>query len=334
MPTIKVNVLGGKPLFDLLSHGRHGPARRDRLSPAEIALISRTVYRVPEVMVKVTSGGGAATARGVNAHFSYISRRGALEIETDEGERLTGRGAGQELIEDWDLDVEKDRKRSHLFAIDRRKAPKLVHRVIFSMPAGTPPKEVLAAVHDFAREEFGRKHRYAMVLHTDEPHPHVHLVVKAVSEEGVRLNINRTTLQHWRQEFARQLRAQGVDANATDRSVRGQSRAPKLDSIYRAAQRGESSHMTARVRDVVRELMAGALDQSGTARLQRTRMEIVQGWYATRDILAAEGRHQLADQVSKFVSQMSPPRSEKQWLAADLMERVRESRTKDKPFVR
>jgi hypothetical protein len=60
----------------------------------------------------------------------------------------------------------------------------------------------------------------------------------------------------------------------------------------------------------------------------------VQGWYATRDILAAEGRHQLADQVSKFVSQMSPPRSEKQWLAADLMERVRESRTKDKPFVR
>ena len=35
------------------------------------------------------------------------------------------------------------------------------------------------------------KHRYAMVLHTDEPHPHVHMVVKAVSEEGVRLNIQK-----------------------------------------------------------------------------------------------------------------------------------------------
>jgi len=335
MPTIRANVLGGKPLFDIASYGRGGPARRDRLSPAEIALISRTVYRVPEVMVKVTSGGGATTARGVNAHFSYISRKGELEIETDEGERLIGRGVGQQLIEEWDLDLEENRKRTQLFAIERRRPPKLVHRVIFSMPSGTPPEKVLAAVHGFAREEFGRKHRYAMVLHTDEPHPHVHLVVKAVSENGVRLNINRTTLQHWRQEFARQLRAQGVEANATDRRVRGQTRAPKLDSIFRAAQRGESSHMTARVRDVVRELQTGALDQTGIARLQRTRMEIVRGWYAVRDLLVAEGRHQLSGQVSRFVSQMPPPRSEKQWLAGDLIERSRPPpRTKDKPLDR
>ena len=58
---------------------------------------------------------------------------------------------------------------------------------MFSMPPGTPPDKVLAAVKNFAREEFGLKHRYAMVLHTDEPHPHVHMVVKAMSERGVRL---------------------------------------------------------------------------------------------------------------------------------------------------
>jgi hypothetical protein len=127
MTTIRVNVAGGRSLFDISSHGGRGPARHDRLSPAEIALISRTVYGVPEVMVKVTGGGGAATARGVNAHFSYISRKGELEIETDEGERLTGRGAGQRLIEEWDLDLEEDRKRLDLFATERRKAPKLVH---------------------------------------------------------------------------------------------------------------------------------------------------------------------------------------------------------------
>ncbi len=306
--------------FDLTSYGRGGPTRRDRFSPAEIALISRTARRAPEVMVKVTRG--ATNRRGVIAHFDYISREGELEIETDEGEHLGGRGAGQQLIKDWDLDLEEHRKRSGLFAVDRRKAPKLVHRIIFSMPAGTPPKKVLAAVHDFAREEFGGKHRYAMVLHTDEPHPHVHLVLKAVSEDGVRLNIHRATLQHWRQEFASQLRARGVEANATNRSVRGQSRAPKLDSIFRAAQRGESSHMAARVRDVVRELKAGAPDQSGAVRLQRTRMEVVRGWQAVRSLLDAEGRHQLADQVSKFVNQMPPPRTDKQWLASDLIERA------------
>ena len=31
----------------------------------------------------------------------------------------------------------------------------------------------------------------SVVLHTEEPHPHVHMVIKAVSEDGVRLNIRK-----------------------------------------------------------------------------------------------------------------------------------------------
>ncbi len=71
------------------------------------------------------------------------------------------------------------------------------------MPPGTPADKVLAATQAFAREQFGLKHRYALVLHTDEPHPHVHMVVKAVSEYGVRLNIKKAHLREWRSEFAR-----------------------------------------------------------------------------------------------------------------------------------
>ncbi|WP_116811715.1 relaxase/mobilization nuclease domain-containing protein [Steroidobacter cummioxidans] len=324
----------GGAIWDLTSYARRGPAQRDRLSPAEVALIARTVRHTPEVMVKVTGGGGANTSHGVNAHFNYIGRRGDLEIETDDGERLSGRGVGRHLIDDWDLDLDEDRKRPDLFATNRRVAPKLVHKLIFSMLAGTPPKKVLAAVRDFAREEFGLQHRYAMVLHTDEPHPHVHVVVKAVSEAGVRLNIHKATLRHWRQEFARHLRAHGVEANATERSVRGQSRAPKLDAIFRAAQRGESSHMAARVREVARELKAGSLDGSGAARLQETRREVVSGWKAIRERLLVEGRDQLADAVGRFVNQMSRPRTEKAWLANELLALASRARSKDKPFVR
>lgn len=252
----------------------------------------------------------------------------------DDGDRLIGPEAGQQLINHWDLDLDKDRRQRGLFAINRRVPPKLVHRIIFSMPAGTPPGKVFGAVRDLAREEFGLRHRYAMVLHTDEPHPHVHVVVKALSEDGVRLNIRKETLRHWRREFARQLRARGVEANATERIVRGQSREPKLDSIFRAAQRGESSHMAARVRDVVRELNAGSLDQSGAVRLQQTRADVLRGWQAVRDLLVIEGRHQLADQVSRFVNQMPPPRTEKQALASELMKRVRRRRTNEKPLAR
>jgi len=321
-------------LWDLTSYARRGPAQRDRLSPTEVALIARTVRHTPEVLVKVTGGGGANTSHGVNAHFNYIGRRGGLEIETDDGERLSGRGVGRHLIDDWDLDLDEDRERPDLFATNRRAAPKLVHKLIFSMPAGTPPKKVLAAVRDFAREEFGLQHRYAMVLHTDEPHPHVHVVVKAISEAGVRLNIHKATLRHWRQEFARHLRARGVEANATERSVRGQSRAPKLDSIFRAAQRGESSHMAARAYEAVRELKTGSLHGSGTARLQQTRREVVRGWNAIQGQLLAEGQHQLADAVGRFVNQMPPPRTETAWLAHELIEQARRARAKDRPSVR
>jgi hypothetical protein len=332
MRTIRLET--GRPILDIISYGRAGPGARLALTPAQIAQIHRTVSRAPEVVVKVTGGGGSTTGRGVNAHFSYIGRRGELEIETDDDQRLTGRGVGRHLVDDWDLDLEEDRKRLDLFALNRRKPPKLVHRLIFSMPAGTPPQKVLAAVRDFAREEFGLKHRYAMVLHTDEPHPHVHVVVKALSEDGVRLNIRKATLRHWRQEFARQLRARGVEANATERSVRGQSRAPKLDSIFRAAQRGESSHMAARVKDVVRELKAGSLDRSDAAQLQRSRMEVVRGWKAVRDSLLVEGQDQLANDVGRFVNQMPPARTEKERLAHELMTLAHQQRAKDRQLVR
>ncbi|MBK6674862.1 MAG: relaxase/mobilization nuclease domain-containing protein [Proteobacteria bacterium] len=87
------------------------------------------------------------------------------------------------------------------------------------MPAGTNLERVLSATQKLCREEFALKHRYVMALHTDEPHPHVHVVLKAVSEQGRRLNIKKATLQEWRAKFAANLREQGVAANATPQEV-------------------------------------------------------------------------------------------------------------------
>src|SRR4029077_11458090 len=136
----------------------------------------------------------------------------------------------------------------------RRPPPKLGHKLMFSMPAGNPPLRVLAAGRNFSREEVGAKHRYAMVLHTDEPHPHVHMVVKALSEDGKRLNIRKATLREWRREFARHLREQGVAANATARAARGATRPHKLDGIHRAAMRSASTHWRSRTDAVAKEL--------------------------------------------------------------------------------
>ena len=183
----------GPPLLDIGSYPRRGPARRDHLSPAQIEYIARTVHRTPEVMVKILNRGGQ-DLKAVARHLNYLARDGEVEIETDDGQRLKGEGVEGALLNDWDLDLDHERRTAELTARVARPPPKLVHKLMFSMPAGTPPQKVSAAVKNFAREEFGAQHRYAMVVHTDEPHPHVHMVVKALSEDGKRLNIRKVTL--------------------------------------------------------------------------------------------------------------------------------------------
>ena len=323
----------GRPLLDIASYARRGPGRRDRLSPAEIEHISLTVQRAPEVMVKVLTRGGQDIG-AVRRHFEYLNRKGELEIETDDGQRLDGKGVERDLIDDWDLDIEEDRPSANLDARPGRRKPKLVHKVLFSMPPGTSPQKVLDAVKNFAREEFGLKHRYAMVLHTDEPHPHVHMVIKAVSEQGKRLNIRKATLRGWREEFARHLRALGVPANATERAVRGENRSPKLDGIYRAQQRGESWSVRARAEEVGRELLAGKFrSDSGKATLVETRKQVERGWWEVSDILAAQGKKGLAAEVERFRMGMPPPTSDRELVAEELPKAIKDGRPHD-PLIR
>jgi hypothetical protein len=66
---------GAKPILDLVSYGRAGPAAP--LSPAQVEQIRRTVRRVPEVMVKVLSKG-CQDLRSVGKHVDYIDRHGKL----------------------------------------------------------------------------------------------------------------------------------------------------------------------------------------------------------------------------------------------------------------
>jgi hypothetical protein len=274
-------------------------------------------------MVKVLTQGGQ-DLKSIQRHLEYLDRKGELDIETDEGDRIAGREAEKELLEDWDLDLEEDRRRADLGPRKDRSPPKMVYKILFSMPPGTPPGKVLEAVKNFAREEFALKHRYAMVLHTDEPHPHVHMVVKAVSEQGVRLNIRKATLRHWRSEFARHLRDLGVEANATERAVRGENRTTKKDGIYRASQRGDSTYVRARVLAVRADLLKGKASLGpGQGKSVETRRVVEEGWRAVASRLTKEGRHDLAANVERFIDRMAPAQIDQEQIAHELQQRAR-----------
>ncbi|MEO8309058.1 MAG: relaxase/mobilization nuclease domain-containing protein [Pseudomonadota bacterium] len=320
-------------MLDIASYGRRGPGEAgSRLTPAQVEYIRRTVGRTPEAVVKVLPRN-SNDLKAAAKHLDYIGRHGELALEDDHGENLQGQ-YGKTITEAWDLDIDDVRRQTNLASASGRKPPKLIHKLMFSMPPGTPPAKVLGAVRNFAREEFWGQHRYAFVLHTDEAHPHVHLVLRAVSEQGVRLNIKKATLRRWRSEFARNLRLLGVEANATERAVRGESRKARKDGIYRAARRGDSTHVRAQAQVVAGELLKGDVRaESGKKTLLDTRREVVRGWHGVADHLVESGQHDLAAKVWNFVGRLPSPNTDREAMADKLRTQLRVASTREQEYT-
>jgi hypothetical protein len=268
-------------------------------------------------MVKVTGGGTSAGA--VAAHFGYISRHGELEIGTDEGERIP-KHRQKEFLADWHLELVKGQYRPGGHDKQHARKVKLVHKIVLSMPAPTPPEKVLAAARSFAREKFGAQQRYALVLHTDQQHPHVHMVVKAESELGRRLHIDKEMLREWREDFARLMREQGIDANATPRVIRGRSKGTTRDPIYRAQRRGASSALRDQVDSVVKELKeTGTIRDTNRKKLVETRRALVDVWIQTADILDRQGEISLAGDVRYFAKHLPPVLTNREQIASRIL---------------
>ncbi len=285
-------------VLDIVSYGRRGPERRDRLSQPQMEQILRTVRRTPEVMVKVS--GSAGSAKKAAAHMAYVGRQGELAIETDDGQRLSGRSAAQSLSDAWQLGIDELVGRSPYQGASGRRAAKLTHHIVLSMPAETPPERLLEAAKGFAREEFAMQHRYAMALHTDQEHPHVHLVVRAMGNNGRRLRIDKQKLRDWRTQFAEQLRAQGIEANATPAWVRGRLSKGPRDGLYRATTRGA-------VRGTWEKPRRESVNEQGLSpKAAATQKAIQEAWRDLRYLLIAEGEHGLADDVMWFRRSIGP----------------------------
>jgi hypothetical protein len=248
------------------------------------------------------------------------------------GERLMERGFEPDLLLDWDLDLGVRRRHTDRAIAHGRKPPKLVHNLIFSMPRGTPADKLEAAVRAFARDRFALQHRYAMAVHTHQGNPHIHLVVKAVSEQGVRLNIRKATLRDWRQQFATHLREQGIAANATERAVRGASRVPKTDGVFRSDERESSSYVRERFNAYVRR--DRNQPEPGKAQLVATRRTVEQGWYAVHDVLEREGHFDVARDTRRFLAQMHPPRTEREQITLDVLAKQESKRKAREPRTR
>lgn len=220
------------------------------------ARMSRVVNKATEVIVKVS--GGVKGATHLKAHMDYISRNGKIDLENERGEKLETREQIREEHKKWTEDLGPARK-------NRRDSVNLV----LSMPEGTDPEAVRRAVRKFAADQFKSNHDYLMALHHpgNDPEtkthkgtkqPHVHLTVKALGYDGTKLDPRKDDLQFWREQFAEQMRAQGVEAEATPRRSRGVVKKAKKQAIWSMEnRRGKASKVTAaKLTDAAQELIS------------------------------------------------------------------------------
>lgn len=305
----------------LATAGKKSKTQRFTLGEKKKA-IDRLTRRVPEVIVKVSGGG--KTAGHVQQHVSYITRNGRLEALTSDGDKVSQKEEVQDLLAAWGLEMAKGAGKN-----------KLAFNMVFSMPENTPPEKVLQAVQKLARDNFYGSRDYLMVLHepdtdpskTKSEKPHVHLLVNATGHDGQRLYIRKATLQQWRAEFAENLRELGVEANATPRSVRGNTLKPPSHAVHFAQKRGASTILSQKVNEAARDLNSVKEDLfPWEVAIVERRKKLIENLTKASDQLKEEGDQVLAAQVAQYRDSLPPVTTERRELKRGLLAELQKQR--------
>lgn len=293
------------------------PAQEKQSSASHVrAVFAATVRKTPEVMVKISGGG--KDLRSIKAHLDYISRNGEVELEDEQGRIHSGMEEVRAVRDDWrgaGIPAEQGTRKE-------------AFNIILSMPPGTDRASVRAAASEFAKQLFSG-HQYVFAEHADEKHPHVHLVVRAVDDEGVRLNPRKAELQRWREVFAEKLKDQGIEANATPRTIRGivqkaeRQSVLHMDNEHRVGRRSEPSRVREGRSAAVRSELEGRAHAPNPAadRIAVSRQVMLQlvGGVARELMNGGEDAKRIALQAVQFVKTMPPIETRHQRAVRDLV---------------
>ena len=169
------------------------------------------VEKHPQVMVKITGGNHSKPL--MKAHIDYISRNGSVDMESENGEIISGGLSQEEIQNRWgDDDLVRGEGTSKFKQNDH---------IVFSMPEGTYKTAFSVATREAVYRLFGDNYQFFMAEHDDTDKPHIHVCVKAIGFDGKRLPTHKADLQEWREVYAQTLREYGIKAEATRRAVRG-----------------------------------------------------------------------------------------------------------------
>lgn len=245
-----------------------------------------------EVMVKITNFSKGAKA--TRAHMTYITRNMQLEAENQNAEKLAHREELKDVINEWGRAINDEKSGANT---------RTAMHLMMSMPKGTEPEAVKNAAREFAHDEFGENHEYIFVLHTDRPHPHVHLVVRMLGKNGKRLNPRKADLMRYREAFAVEMRRQGVDAVATVRQARGVVIKQDQSKVAHAIDRKASTIDAKRIVEAVDEVLKERKGQKPTKgpwidKIEAQRIKVTEAWRGFAEELSKPASKQKTRQIS------------------------------------
>lgn len=294
-----------------------GSYRPQRTPDSARSKLIRTIERVPEVLVKITSK--SKDMRTIRRRVDYISQQGTVPVYDEQGNMFIGQNVVEDSLYTWSNGI------TEIPEVNGSRPESI--QITFSMPKLTDREGVSNAVRDFLAVEF-EGYQYLYSAHEDKGHPHVHAVVKATSLTGKRLNPRKKDLQRWREGFAEKLRDHGIEANATQRKYRGVSKRSERTPVYQVARRHEqdpakypiSTIIAKRVAEAFAEIEGDLQTSQYKAASLKSRKQVVKrfGDVAKALLTGNSDDKRLAYDVTRYVQSLPPVRTRQDQLVNDL----------------
>lgn len=257
---------------------------------------------LPQAVLKVSSYGSGASK--VSAHVNYINRNGELEVEDPAGNKIKDPAEIKELMSEWAADF------------DKRKNSRDTVNIVLSAPIGSSRPAVEKSVREFAKETFGESNDYVFAMHDDTEHPHGHLVVKMRGYDGEKLDPRKEDLKLWRETFAKKMRANGIEVDASPRFERGQGRKATKQSVVNIRKRGETPKVDKQALDeITSDIKQGISqkDKEWSVRSKKKTNEHKKSLYKAASIvseLAEDGTmKEMAESVKAFAEKIPEPKT-------------------------
>ena len=255
-------------------------------SAGKLERMLRIARGTPQAVVKITSYGHGR--RAAMDSLMYISRKEELEIETDQGLGLEGKGSAERLVDQWAP------------TFSRRRDGRDVMNLTLSFPPGADKHAAQGAARECLRECFSENHHYGFAAHDDTDHFHVHAVIKMRGHDGKQLATAKKDLRRWRSVLAHEARARGIELDDSPRYARGKGRRGTSRAVQQIKARGERPRVE---QELARAAIERATNPAAKPHEAEVRMEATNGRerveYARRAALTAHAAAELGDEAQQ-----------------------------------